>query len=190
MTATEQTATTTKSGYTVHQTWVSRRRIIVASNSRIRAGRVANIYMESGDWFIVDVGFSSRNPTCAFAVGMEPPRGCRQNGGRVVNCWKWGECGRWGYDGSAPAPRYDRCGLGAVEAAFARGRGQEGPTGPEPAPCHDTGTTGGLSTPCAGYCTPALLGEICPRTTEIGRTLTAASAAGGTGACGPDCWRR
>ena len=36
------------------------------------------------------------------------PRGCRQNGGRVVNCWKWGECGRWGYDGSAPAPRYDR----------------------------------------------------------------------------------
>ena len=74
MTATEQTATTTKSGYTVHQTWVSRRRIIVASNSRIRAGRVANIYMESGDWFIVDVGFSSRNPTCAFAVGMEPPR--------------------------------------------------------------------------------------------------------------------
>ena len=30
--------------------------------------------------------------------------------------------------------------------------------------------TGGLSTPCAGYCAPALLGEICPRTTEIGRT--------------------
>ena len=24
------------------------------------------------------------------------PRGCRQNSGRVVNCWKWGECGRWG----------------------------------------------------------------------------------------------
>ena len=41
-------------------------------------------------------------------VPPEPVRGCRQNGGRVVNCWKWGECGRWGYDGSAPAPRYDR----------------------------------------------------------------------------------
>ena len=51
-------------------------------------------------------------------------------------------------------------------------------------------TTDGLSTPCAGYRAPALLGEICPRTTEIGRTPTAASAAGGTGACGPDCWRR
>ena len=29
-----------------------------------------------------------------------------------------------------------------------------------------------------------------PRTTETGRTPTAASAAGGTGVCGPDCWRK
>ena len=40
-------------------------------------------------------------------------RGCRQNCDRVANCWKQGECGRWGYDGSAPAPRYDRCRLGS-----------------------------------------------------------------------------
>ena len=51
-------------------------------------------------------------------------------------------------------------------------------------------TTGGLLTLCAGFCPPALLGAICPRTTETGRTPIAASAAGGTGACGPDCWRR
>ena len=39
-------------------------------------------------------------------------------------------------------------------------------------------TTGGLSTPCAGFCAPALprikygagSGGICPRTTETGRT--------------------
>ena len=75
-------------------------------------------------------------------------RGCRQNNDKVVDCWKWGECGRWGYDGSAgwPAPRYDRGRLGAVEAAFARGRGQERPTGLR--------TTGGSSTPCAGFCAP------------------------------------
>ena len=46
-------------------------------------------------------------------------------------------------------------------------------------------TTGGLSTPFAGFCAPALPGAICPRTTETGRTPTAASAAGGTEVCGP-----
>ena len=39
-------------------------------------------------------------------------------------------------------------------------------------------------------CAPALLGAICPRTMEIGRIPTVASAAGGTGGCGLDCWRR
>ena len=34
------------------------------------------------------------------------------------------------------------------------------------------------------------LAAICPRTTETGRTPTAASAAGGTRVCGPDCWRK
>ena len=33
-------------------------------------------------------------------------------------------------------------------------------------------TTGGLSTPFAGFCAPALPGAICPRTTETGRTPT------------------
>ena len=51
-------------------------------------------------------------------------------------------------------------------------------------------TTGGSSTLCAGFCAPELPGAICPRTTETGRTPTAASAAGGTGVCGLDCWRR
>ena len=44
-----------------------------------------------------------------------------------------------------------------------------------------------------------LLGAVCPRTTGTGRTLTGppvkpgglkASAAGGTRACGPGCWKR
>ena len=35
------------------------------------------------------------------------------------------ECGRWGDDGSAPAPRYDRRCLGAAEAVPARGSRQE-----------------------------------------------------------------
>ena len=30
-------------------------------------------------------------------------------------------------------------------------------------------TTGGLSTPFAGFCAPALLGAICPRTTETAK---------------------
>ena len=54
-------------------------------------------------------------------------------------------------------------------------------------------TTGSLSTPCVGFCAPALLGAICPRTTETGRTPIGppgqagglkASAAGGTGGAG------
>ena len=40
-------------------------------------------------------------------------------------------------------------------------------------------TIAASSTPCAGFCAPALLGAICPRTTGIGRTLTAGFAAGG-----------
>ena len=49
-------------------------------------------------------------PGPGLQSGTEPgfAKGCRQNCDRVVNCWKWGECGRWGHDGSAPAPRYDR----------------------------------------------------------------------------------
>ena len=31
--------------------------------------------------------------------------------------------------------------------------------------------------------------DLPPRTTETGRTPTGASVAGGTGVCGPDCWR-
>ena len=46
-------------------------------------------------------------------------------------------------------------------------------------------TTGGLSTPFAGFCARALPGAICPRTTETGRTPTAASAA-----AGPSIWVR
>ena len=40
-------------------------------------------------------------------------------------------------------------------------------------------TIAASSTPCAGFCAPALLGATCPRTTGIGRTLTAGFAAGG-----------
>ena len=49
-------------------------------------------------------------------------------------------------------------------------------------------TTGGLSTPCAGFCAPGRLGAICPRTMGTGRTPIVASAGGGTGAYGLDCW--
>ena len=50
--------------------------------------------------------------------------------------------------------------------------------------------TGGSSTPSAGSCAPVLLGVICHRTMGTGRTPTAASAAGGTEASGPGCWKR
>ena len=44
--------------------------------------------------------------------------------------------------------------------------------------------TASFSMLCSGFCAPALPGGTCPRTTGTGRTLTAASAAGGTGAYG------
>ena len=45
----------------------------MSSNPRIRAGRPWEICMESGDWIIVDMGFSSKKPSCGVAVGGEPP---------------------------------------------------------------------------------------------------------------------
>ena len=57
-------------------------------------------------------------------------RGCRQNDARVIDWYESGECGRWGYDSSAPAPRYERCRLGTIEATLAGRSGQAGKTSP------------------------------------------------------------
>ena len=40
----------------------------MAPNSKIRAGKVVNVNMESGDWFIVDIGWVNHG----FAIGQQP----------------------------------------------------------------------------------------------------------------------
>ena len=109
------------------------------------------------------------------------PRGCRQNHREVVDCRELESVA--GGSMTAAHRRHDM-----TDAVWERLRplipGGEANREDQPM------TTAASSTPCAGFCAPALPGATCPRTTGTGRTPTAASAAGGTGASGPDCWKQ